>query len=658
MGSIRSGCMISWWRIARACKQEINERDMKYQVFSVESRKGGVGKTTMALNLSKALIDKGYKVLLIDCDMSGTSMASAVEQSCYWSKLVNVFHKEDGHAENLMELYKAQYEEGCTDGAGIIKRMKCAPKKINIISSDIIDEEGQLIIDPRELMDELNTYWLLDLIKDIASSFDKINEMPTAIVIDNSPGFVGIDKAIRNWMSDIGPQFSHFLLVSSIDSQDVKSVIGSAEEIRKSMQAKWDIAHGSFIKEDNRDLLKNDSSIGQFMFSFAGGNKYESASVDEISESRYLSILFNKVPNDVIDEHIEYSLPEFSSPSLLGLQTKLIPLTKGFPDIVVGYDNMISEQFFSSRIVINNRTLSSSSSLKKVISDKYQFAESLRTNNDAWEVSRKLVSSYKSLNSNLRRNGLKSLSQSFKSDISPLHFVTDLAVIISKMANYQICDAADYDSLVDLNIKHISEFVQNQNVTPFSSSLNAIHEIIQAICKKGTSYKIACNRLTNASIALRLLFDIHNNLLNFDENYRTILTEKKQLFSRLIDRNINSFKYDDTFNLLNCWGEINIESLRSMINECFFDFYKKVSYGLVRLHDSIDDFKAVMFAYEMTINNSSRYMHQDLKKYLTRTVIQKKELLNDKMLKDIAEQPFEMTEVQKIIKDKILVNWI
>ena len=47
---------------------------MAYKIYSVESRKGGLGKTTIALNLSKALIDKGYDVLLIDCDITGTSV--------------------------------------------------------------------------------------------------------------------------------------------------------------------------------------------------------------------------------------------------------------------------------------------------------------------------------------------------------------------------------------------------------------------------------------------------------------------------------------------------------------------------------------------------------------------------------------------------------
>lgn len=37
-----------------------------YKIISVESRKGGVGKTTVAINLASLLHERGYNVLLID----------------------------------------------------------------------------------------------------------------------------------------------------------------------------------------------------------------------------------------------------------------------------------------------------------------------------------------------------------------------------------------------------------------------------------------------------------------------------------------------------------------------------------------------------------------------------------------------------------------
>jgi len=51
---------------------------MKNIIISVESRKGGVGKTTAALCMGKILLKNGYAVLLIDTDITGTNIADCM----------------------------------------------------------------------------------------------------------------------------------------------------------------------------------------------------------------------------------------------------------------------------------------------------------------------------------------------------------------------------------------------------------------------------------------------------------------------------------------------------------------------------------------------------------------------------------------------------
>ena len=42
------------------------------KVLAIENQKGGVAKTTSAISLGVGLVNKGYKVLIIDCDPQGS----------------------------------------------------------------------------------------------------------------------------------------------------------------------------------------------------------------------------------------------------------------------------------------------------------------------------------------------------------------------------------------------------------------------------------------------------------------------------------------------------------------------------------------------------------------------------------------------------------
>ena len=111
--------------------------------------------------------------------------------------------------------------------------------KINLISS-LLSRPSPLgrmrhEYSPSALFDELHATWFMEMLRGLIDA--AIREFPgssrVAIVLDNSPGYTGLEPSLEQWLTDIGPERGKFLFVSSMDSQDLLASTSAVRAIHR-----------------------------------------------------------------------------------------------------------------------------------------------------------------------------------------------------------------------------------------------------------------------------------------------------------------------------------------------------------------------------------------------------------------------------------------
>lgn len=583
-----------------------------YEIYSVESRKGGVGKTTIALNLAKVLVKKKYDVLLIDCDITGTPISKAALHSPYWTSDVVVSMK-GGKPYNLIEFFNNVFLKGLDREQEIIEGMDLSPKKVHLIGSEIYDENSQLIIDPRDLMDDLHSYWYMDFIKKIAKKFcDSTKQEKKAIVLDNSPGYVGVGRSVREWLTKVGPEQVTFVLVSSLDEQDIDSTIDSAEEIQRMMQT---------------------------------GKKVSS----------YVKVLVNKVPEGLLTENSGYDFKVEKGTDRDALISELFPLGRDkYPKNLIKYDNAISGQFIEASLkpktTVESQNLILVDSLRKLKSK----AATFESKQDPYADIAAMDTIYKKVLKALEGCGLVRMSMALGGDLTPNYMLKGLKITVGRIGSIVYPGltilGATKDNYKELILEELKLFLSKMDLAQytaiFSSLTNGLFKAAGIDRKDSSIYKVI-----NLSVLLLGFFRWQNEFYH-KTDYREFLKKeieqkgsRKRHITRSLEKAVRDYSKSEPD---------KFEFMSNLLNSSFSGFYNAMCYSLLRMIDCARDYTLIVNVCKFSLDNGNKTMSKDLTGCLKAVISKKTKEPDYRMFRQLVEEPSDMKTIQSLIKSYVL----
>jgi chromosome partitioning protein len=199
-------------------------------IITVANQKGGVGKTTTAINLSAAVANKGHKTLLIDLDPQANSTMSFVDARGVQRSMYDVLVTEE--VEFAQAIVETQ-----------VPNLFLAPSRISLAKL-----ESKLIGD----LD--GPFRLKDKMKDVATAYDYI-------FIDTPPtlGMITVNALVASTHVLVPIQSSYFALEGTDD------LLETIEKIKARPNPNLQLLGVVITMHDKRTTLARDihDQIGQ-----------------------------------------------------------------------------------------------------------------------------------------------------------------------------------------------------------------------------------------------------------------------------------------------------------------------------------------------------------------------------------------------------------
>jgi chromosome partitioning protein len=157
-------------------------------IIAITNQKGGVGKTTTAINLAAAVANKGFKTLLIDLDPQGNSTMSFVDPRTVERSMYDVLVSEEMALNDVIVPTP-------------VAHLNLAPARITLAKLE------------SKLIGELDGYYRLkDKIKDVSEAYDYV-------FVDTPPtlGMITVNALVASTHVLVPIQSSYFALEGTDD---------------------------------------------------------------------------------------------------------------------------------------------------------------------------------------------------------------------------------------------------------------------------------------------------------------------------------------------------------------------------------------------------------------------------------------------------------
>ena len=629
-----------------------------YKLISVESRKGGVGKTTAALNLGYLLREK-YHVLLLDIDITGTSIRT-IQKSRFWKEDAFLLEDLDGETINLLQYFANKYLKG-EDLADFGKdgeegKICVKEKTINVMASELYGEDAELLYDPSLLLESVHIFWLTEMILSICEKFSScFSDGNSVIILDNSPGFVGIGKAVHGIINNMGPNDGKFLTVSSLDEQDLESSLKAILSIDSDYRKKLTSVLNPNSEESDSSFYSMVKLSGDTEYVYYKNVKKGAALAS------YQGLIINKVSKDITESRSSYDFSSMLSTVLAPVYDELTP--EGETSIMVPFDAVLMTQFYGYLVHRKSTRETSHTVLKNrlaTINNQVNRIEDLTIKElplDLLRLCNGLDKSIDSLKGALIASGFEIMASKFSIEWSPITHLRRLLDVLKRAGfssetqqlvfpkRSRMC----WEMGMFKSFDHLSDFcaIQSKDIVRFCYSVTSVAcEMSLCFSDSGSWHGVRFSRdPDDVNFARMEMIECLGT--NFNNWIRSVVN----LFVQADNRYLASFILSEKVSTCDHY-------LRAIIDKQ--DFVQTIKEAVSHLMDVVADVRTIINVVRaVTTENDGSFSYDvDLASFLNRKIVTKEyDFLMAQHMMDRDLHDSDYMESFREVLSRVINNW-